>query len=196
MHQPGLNEELGATAVMGSQMASTFPKRQLRRCPRRLVRQVARCRPRRRRVPPRGLCRHRNRAAASSRWPATIPSNKSSTLPSSSEIALADLHLPILHPGNVQEVLDLGLPRHRASRASSACGAPSRSSPRWPTARATSKSAPTGSTRRSPSSSGTGKPYAPRVNGDLGRSCRPTTWKPRSTRPGSRWPAVRRGRTT
>ena len=55
VHRPALNEELGATAVMGSQVAQTFASAPLRRRARHLVRQVPRRRPRRRRHPPRQL---------------------------------------------------------------------------------------------------------------------------------------------
>ncbi len=106
-HTPGLNEELGATAVMGSQLASTFPD-------------------------PRydgvvgiwygkgpGLdragdaIRHANYAGTSAHGGVLAltgddPACKSSTLPSASEGTLADLHVPTLQPGNVQEVLELG----------------------------------------------------------------------------------------
>ena len=37
------------------------------------------------------------------------PSCKSSTIPSHSEIALYDAMMPILYPGSVQEILDMGL---------------------------------------------------------------------------------------
>ena len=47
------------------------------------------------------------------------PGAKSSTLPSSSDATLVDLHMPILFPGDVQEALDLG--RH-AVALSRACG--------------------------------------------------------------------------
>ena len=46
------------------------------------------------------------------------PACKSSTLPSASEFSLADLHLPVLHPGTVQEVLDLCRHGVHLSRAS------------------------------------------------------------------------------
>ena len=46
------------------------------------------------------------------------PSCKSSTLPSASEALLASLHMPVFFPGNVQEVLDLGLHALACSRAS------------------------------------------------------------------------------
>ena len=36
------------------------------------------------------------------------PAAKSSTIPSSSEVALYDAHMPVLYPGNVQEILDYG----------------------------------------------------------------------------------------
>ena len=46
------------------------------------------------------------------------PSAKSSTLPSASESVLESLHVPTFYPGNVQEVLDLGLHAWACSRAS------------------------------------------------------------------------------
>ena len=117
VHKPGLNEDLGATAVMGSQVAATFPGQRFDgvlgvwygKSP--------------------GLdrsgdaIRHANYAGTSRTGGVLAltgddPSNKSSTLPSSSEWALADLHVPTLHPGNVQEVLDLALHGVAMSRAS------------------------------------------------------------------------------
>ncbi len=47
------------------------------------------------------------------------PAAKSSTLPSSSDATMVDLHMPILFPGDVQEALDLG--RH-AVALSRSCG--------------------------------------------------------------------------
>ena len=47
------------------------------------------------------------------------PGAKSSTLPSSSDATMVDLHMPIIFPGDVQEALDLG--RH-AVALSRACG--------------------------------------------------------------------------
>ena len=44
------------------------------------------------------------------------PSNKSSTIPSASEWALADLAIPVLFPGSVQEVLDYGRFGYELSR--------------------------------------------------------------------------------
>ena len=117
VHKPGLNEDLGATAVMGSQVAVTFPGQRFDgvlgvwygKSP--------------------GLdrsgdaIRHANYAGTSRTGGVLAltgddPSNKSSTLPSSSEWGLADLHVPTLHPGNVQEVLDLALHGVAMSRTS------------------------------------------------------------------------------
>lgn len=116
VHTPGLNEELGATAVMGSQLASTFPGQRhdgvvgvwYGKAP--------------------GLdragdaIRHANYAGTSTNGGVLAltgddPASKSSTLPSASEGTLADLHVPVLHPGNVQEILDLGRHGVHLSRA-------------------------------------------------------------------------------
>ncbi len=68
----GLNEDLAATALWGSQQAELRGRRQVRRRVRRLVRQGPRRRPHRRRVPPRQPCRHlqaRRRARPDGRRP-------------------------------------------------------------------------------------------------------------------------------
>lgn len=117
VHVPGLNEELGATAVMGSQVASTFPGQKFDgvlgvwygKSPG---------------VDRAGDAMRHAAYAGTSRLGGVIaltgddPACKSSTLPSSSEWALTDLHMPILHPGNVQEVLDLALHGVALSRTS------------------------------------------------------------------------------
>ena len=46
------------------------------------------------------------------------PAAKSSTLPSSSDATMVDLHMPIIFPGDVQEALDLGRHSVALSRAS------------------------------------------------------------------------------
>src|SRR5262249_336939 len=46
------------------------------------------------------------------------PISKSSTLPSHSEVALWDAFVPTIFPGNVQEILDLGLHGFMLSRVS------------------------------------------------------------------------------
>ena len=107
VHQPGLNEELAATSVMGSQLASTVEGFQYDgvvgiwygKAP--------------------GLdrasdaLRHATFAGSSARGGAVAligddPAAKSSTLPSSSDATALDLHMPLLYPGDVQEALDLG----------------------------------------------------------------------------------------
>lgn len=117
VHRPGLNEELGATAVMGSQLSSTFPEASYDgvvgiwygKAP--------------------GLdragdaIRHGNYAGTSRAGGVLAlagddPACKSSTLPSGSEYTLHDLNLPVIYPGNVQEILDLGLHGVALSRAS------------------------------------------------------------------------------
>ena len=74
------------------------------------------------------------------------PAAKSSTVPSSSDATMVDLHMPILFPGDVQEALDLS--RH-AVALSRACGlwAGLSSSPQSPTATARSTSTPIVSVR-------------------------------------------------
>jgi indolepyruvate ferredoxin oxidoreductase len=115
--QPGMNEELAATAVMGSQLAVTLPTCQYDgiigvwygKAP--------------------GLdrasdaLRHATFAGASATGGAIAlvgddPNAKSSTLPSSSGARLIDLNMPIVAPGDVQEAIDLGRHAIAMSRAS------------------------------------------------------------------------------
>lgn len=117
VHQPAVNEELGATAVMGSQLASLQPSATVDgvlgiwygKAP--------------------GLdragdaIRHANWAGTARLGGAIAltgddPACKSSTLPSRSDVMLTGLGLPILYPGTVQEVLDLGRHAVAMSRAS------------------------------------------------------------------------------
>ncbi len=118
IHKSGLNEELGATAVMGSQIAATFPGQKYDGVLGMWYGKAP------------GLdragdaIRHAQYAGTSEHGGVLAltgddPANKSSTLPSASEFTIADLHMPIIHPGNVQEVLDLG--RH-AVHLSRTCG--------------------------------------------------------------------------
>ena len=116
--QPGMNEELAATAVMGTQLAVT----------------VDTCRfdgvigiwygkaPGLDRAS--DALRHAVFAGTSAKGGALVlvgddPNAKSSTLPSSSGATLVDLNMPIIYPGDVQEAIDLG--RH-AIALSRACG--------------------------------------------------------------------------
>lgn len=115
IHQPALNEELGATAVMGSQIA-----------------QVAK--------PLDGVVgywygkapgldrasdalRHANMIGTSTTGGAVAivgddPGAKSSTVPCASEMELADLYMPILYPADSQDILDLGIHAALMSRTS------------------------------------------------------------------------------
>ena len=106
--QPGVNEDLAATAVWGSQQVGLFPGA---RCDGVFGMWYGK-------AP--GLdrscdaLRHANAAGTSPLGGALLvvgddPGCKSSTLPSASEFALRDLGIPMLAPADVQDVLDLGL---------------------------------------------------------------------------------------
>jgi indolepyruvate ferredoxin oxidoreductase len=116
-HVPGLNEELGATSAWGSQLAGQLPGSKYDgvlaiwygKAP--------------------GLdraadsLRHGNFVGVSRTGGALAvvgddPGCKSSTIPSASESFFASLQMPVFYPGNVQEVLDLGLHAYASSRAS------------------------------------------------------------------------------
>ncbi|NNF56417.1 MAG: indolepyruvate ferredoxin oxidoreductase family protein [Acidimicrobiales bacterium] len=105
--QPGVNEELGATAVMGSQLAAAQPDFNrdgvlgiwYGKAP--------------------GLDRASDAIrhavfAGTSRYGGAIAlvgddaGAKSSTLPTSSDATIYDLHMPLFYPGDVQETVDLG----------------------------------------------------------------------------------------
>ena len=118
IHQPGVNEELGATAVMGSQLAVTLEDCKydgilgmwygkapgLDRASDAIRHAVFA-----------GTAQHGGAIAVVG----DDPSAKSSTLPSSSDATMVDLHMPVLFPGDAQEALDLA--RH-AVALSRACG--------------------------------------------------------------------------
>ena len=115
--RPGVNEELAATAVMGSQLAHARPERKydgvlgiwygkapgLDRANDAIRHGVFA-----------GTSRHGGVVAVVGDDPAA----KSSTLPSSSDATMVDLHMPIVFPGDVQEALDLGRHAVALSRAS------------------------------------------------------------------------------
>ncbi|MGI9623224.1 MAG: indolepyruvate ferredoxin oxidoreductase family protein [Acidimicrobiales bacterium] len=105
--QPGLNEELAASAVMGSQLAVLQPDCRYEgvigiwygKAPG--VERAA------------DALRHAVYAGTSTRGGAVAlvgddPSAKSSTVPSSSAGLVADMHMPLLYPGDPAEALDLG----------------------------------------------------------------------------------------
>ena len=117
VHQPAVNEELAATAVMGSQLAGVRPDARhdgvvgiwYGKAP-GLDRAT-------------DALRHGVFAGSSRHGGALVlvgddPLAKSSTMPSSSDAALVDLHTPILYPGTSAECLELGLHGIAMSRAS------------------------------------------------------------------------------
>jgi indolepyruvate ferredoxin oxidoreductase len=104
----GLNEDLGATAVYGSQMAGLFPKP-------RFDGVLGMWYGKAPGVDRTGdVFKHANYAGVGKNGGVLAlagddPVCKSSTLPSHSEVALYDALMPTIYPGNVQEILDLGL---------------------------------------------------------------------------------------
>ena len=117
VHRPGVNEELGATAVWGTQLVGTLPNPLYDgvlgvwygKAP-----GVDRAT---------DAMRHGNYVGTDPRGGVIAlcgddPESKSSTLPSASEPLLAALHIPVIVPGSVQEVLDLGRHAIACSRAS------------------------------------------------------------------------------
>jgi indolepyruvate ferredoxin oxidoreductase len=115
--RPAVNEELGATAVWGSQLTGTLPGPRYDgvlgvwygKAPG--VDRAA------------DAIRHGNYVGTDPRGGVLAlcgddPACKSSTIPSASEALLAALHVPILAPGSVQELLDLGRHGIACSRAS------------------------------------------------------------------------------
>jgi indolepyruvate ferredoxin oxidoreductase len=113
----GLNEELAATAVYGSQLAPSLPGP--------LVDGVTGVWYGKNPGLDRAMdaLRHANFAGTHPHGGALAlvgddPSCKSSTLPSAAEATLAALHMPTFFPGTLQEVLDFGLHAVACSRAS------------------------------------------------------------------------------
>ena len=118
VNQPGVNEELAATAVMGSQLAVTLDDCKydgvlgiwygkgpgIDRASDAIRHGVFA-----------GTAAHGGVVAVVG----DDPSAKSSTLPSSSDATMVDLHMPVLFPGDTQEALELA--RH-AVAVSRACG--------------------------------------------------------------------------
>jgi indolepyruvate ferredoxin oxidoreductase len=122
VHRPAVNEEVGATAVMGSQLTSMLASARVDgvlgvwygKAP-GLDRSM-------------DALRHASFAGASANGGAVAivgddPSAKSSTLPSASEVSLADLGMPVLFPRSLEEVLDLGRHAIAISRFSGAWAA-------------------------------------------------------------------------
>ena len=114
---PGINEDLGATAVFGSQLANQFPDPRYDgvlgiwygKGP-----GVDRSGDAFKHANLTGVGRNGGVLAIAG----DDPASKSSTVPSASEIALFDAQMPVLFPGNVQEVIDLGSAGFALSRYS------------------------------------------------------------------------------
>src|SRR5262245_22336096 len=113
----GLNEDLGATAVFGSQMAGLFPKPKYDGVLGMWYGKAPG-------VDRTGdVFKHANYAGVGKNGGVLAlagddPLSKSSTLPSHSEVALYDAFMPTIFPGNVQEILDMGLHGFALSRGS------------------------------------------------------------------------------
>ncbi|MEU4804149.1 indolepyruvate ferredoxin oxidoreductase family protein [Actinosynnema sp. NPDC023587] len=116
VHRPGLNEELAATSVMGSQLTGALPGRRYRgvtgvwygKAP-GLDRAT-------------DALRHANLAGTDPHGGAVAlvgddPNAKSSTVPCASDLALADLAIPVFFPADSQDVLDHGRHAVELSRA-------------------------------------------------------------------------------
>src|SRR5712692_7880194 len=113
----GLNEDLGATAIFGSQMAGLFPRPKYDGVLGMWYGKAP------------GVDRtgdafkHANYAGVGKNGGVLAlagddPVSKSSTLPSASEVALYDALMPTIFPGSAQEILDLGLHGFMLSRTS------------------------------------------------------------------------------
>lgn len=104
---PGVNEELGATAVFGSQIANMLPNPKYDGVLGMWYGKAPG-------VDRSGdVFKHANFAGVGRNGGVLAiagddPISKSSTLPSHSEVAFYDAQLPVLYPGNSQEVLDFG----------------------------------------------------------------------------------------
>ncbi|MBA3287276.1 MAG: indolepyruvate ferredoxin oxidoreductase family protein [Acidimicrobiia bacterium] len=115
--RPGLNEELAATSVMGSQLAETLSDK-------RYDGVMAVWYGKAPGLDRAGDAIRHGVFAGTGRYGGVMaivgddPAAKSSTLPSSSDATLVDLHMPILFPGDVQEALDLSRHAIALSRSS------------------------------------------------------------------------------
>src|SRR5947207_8682320 len=103
----GLNEDLGATAIYGAQLANMFPRPKYDGV-------LGMWYGKGPGVDRTGdIFKHANYAGIG-RWGGVLalggddPLSKSSTLPSHSEVAFYDALFPVIFPGTIQEILDLG----------------------------------------------------------------------------------------
>jgi indolepyruvate ferredoxin oxidoreductase len=114
--QPGVNEELAATAVWGTQHARPVPAEpQVRRRVRHLVRQGPGRGPLRRRVQARQHGRHQP-ARRRDRRGRRRPRGQEQHRRAPERPHLQGLRLPVFFPSNVQDILDMGLHAFAMSR--------------------------------------------------------------------------------
>ena len=117
--RPGVNEDLAATAVFGSQIIDTIGKSKVEGV-------VGIWYGKGPGVDRSGdIFRHANLAGSAKNGGALLlcgddPISKSSTIPSQSDFSLYNLGIPYLYPGNVQDILDYGLFAIALSRFSAA----------------------------------------------------------------------------
>ena len=117
--RPGVNEDLAATAVMGSQIYEVIGKSKVEGV-------VGIWYGKGPGVDRSGdIFRHANLAGTGKNCAALVlcgddPTSKSSTIPNQSEFSLFNVGIPFLYPGNTQEVLDYGLLSIALSRFSGA----------------------------------------------------------------------------
>ena len=117
MHQPAVNEELGATAMMGSQLVHLFPGPRVEGVNSIWYGKgpgVDRCG---------DIFKHANFGGTGPQSAAIILGGdydncKSSTLPHQSDFAYMSAGIPILYPGSIQEFIELGLHALALSRFS------------------------------------------------------------------------------
>ena len=116
----GLNEDLAATAVWGSQQANLFDTGATlrRRVYGMWYGKAPGGRPHGRRLQARQLRRNLQPKGGVLAVAGDDHNCKSSTLPSQSEYAFQDFEMPVLSPADVQEVLDYGLLGYAMSRFS------------------------------------------------------------------------------
>ncbi len=117
VHQPAVNEELGATAMMGSQLVHMFPGAHFEGVNSLWYGKgpgVDRCG---------DIFKHANFAGTGPHSAAVILGGddhncKSSTLPHQSDFAYVSAGIPVLYPASIQEFLELGLHAFALSRFS------------------------------------------------------------------------------